>query len=75
MLPIWSECQASVLGVRVADGLVYTQHISSHLGNNLYTDILGPHLMSERSLCALPAASGMLEFLGQDLHNSNSAYK
>lgn len=35
MLPIWSECQATVLGVMVVDMAVYTEHISKHLGNNL----------------------------------------
>lgn len=44
MLPIWSECQATVLGVMVADWVVYTEHISNHLGNNLSTEFLGPHL-------------------------------
>lgn len=44
MLPIWSECQATVSGAMVAEGLVYTEHISNHLGNNLSKEFLGPHL-------------------------------
>lgn len=44
MLPIWSGCQATVLGVMVADRVVYTEHISNHLGSNLSTEFLGPHL-------------------------------
>lgn len=35
MLPIWSECRASVSVVMMVEMLVYTEHSSNHLGNNL----------------------------------------
>lgn len=35
------QCQATVLGVMVAGRVVYTEHISDHLGNNLSTEVLG----------------------------------
>lgn len=42
MLPIWSECQASVLVVMMVKMVVYTEHSSSHLGNNLSEEFWGP---------------------------------
>lgn len=44
MLPIWSECRATVLVAMVVEMGVYTEHISNHLGNNLSEEFLGPHL-------------------------------
>lgn len=42
MLPIWSECHASVLVVMMVEMLVYTEHSSNHLGNNLSEEFWGP---------------------------------
>lgn len=60
MLPIWSECQATVLAVMVAGRLVYTQHISNHLGNNLSTEFfratLTASLMSEKKTVGVVGA-------------------
>lgn len=42
MLPIWSECQASVLVVMMVEIVVYTEHSSNHLGNNLSEEFWGP---------------------------------
>ena len=44
MLPIWSERQAIVLVAMVVEMVVYTEHISNRLGNNLSEEFLGPHL-------------------------------
>lgn len=35
MLPIWSECQASLLVVTTVEIVVYAEHSYNHLGNNL----------------------------------------
>lgn len=61
MLPIWSECQASVLVVMMVEMLVYTERSSNHLGNNLSKEFWEPRSPTpsrqgrrrRRSVCGL----------------------
>lgn len=48
MLPIWSECQATVLIVMVVEMVVYTEHISNHLENHVSEEFSEPHFMPEK---------------------------
>lgn len=48
MLPIWSECQATVLIVMVVAMVVYTEHISNHLENHVSEEFSEPHFMPEK---------------------------